>query len=198
MKSNNKDGNSAKITRASVEKTAVWYRVKCDFSCHCLAGVTSVDEWIIDSGACQHMTNNRKYFKKIDKVREVGNGRSLSVEGVGSIQLKLQLSSGKTTNCVVKNVLFVPKLASNLLGVGKLAERGRVVRFMENNCKILNKQNTLVAVGLKRGKLYFLNCSSCCKTDRSLLCTSNNSALWHKRYCHLGYDNLLKLILKIL
>ena len=55
------------------------------------------------------MTNNRKYFKKIDRVREVanvevGDGRSLSVEGVGSIQLKLQLSSEKTTNCVVKNV----------------------------------------------------------------------------------------------
>ena len=106
------------------------------------------------------MTNNRKYFKKIDPVREVanvevGDGRSLSVQGVGSIQLKLQLSSGEITNCVVKNVLLVSKLACNLLGVGKLAESGRVVRFMENNCKILNKQNTLVAVGLKRGKLNF-------------------------------------------
>ena len=94
-----------------------------------LASVTSVDEWIIDSGASQHMTNNRKYFKKIDPVREVanvevGDGRSFSVEGVGPIQLKLQLSSGKTTNCVVKNVLFVPKLACNLLSVCKLAESG--------------------------------------------------------------------------
>ena len=100
------------------------------------------------------MTNNRKYFKKIDPVIEVanvevGDGRSLSVGGVGSIQLNLQMSSGKTTNCVVKNVLFVPKLASNLLSVGKLAESGRVVRFTDYNCKILNKQNTLVAVGIK-------------------------------------------------
>ena len=83
------------------------------------------------------------------KGSEVGDGRSLSVEGVGSIQLKLQLSSGNTTNCVVKNVLFVPKLTCNLLSVGKLAESGRVVKFTENNCKILNKQNTLVAVGIK-------------------------------------------------
>ena len=92
------------------------------------------------------MTNNRKYLKKIDKGREVANvevgyGRSLRVEGVGSIQLKQELSSGKTTNCVVKNVLFGP--------VGKLAESGRVVRFMENN-KIYGEQ----------GKSYFLNCSS--------------------------------------
>ena len=81
------------------------------FLATCLDSVTSVVVWIIDSGASQHMTNNRKYFKKIDPVREVanvevGDGRSLSVEGMGSIQLKLQLSSGKTTNCVVKNVLF--------------------------------------------------------------------------------------------
>ena len=116
------------------------------FIASCLASETSVDEWIIDSGASHHMTNNRKYFKKIDPVREVaivevGDGRTLSVEGVDSIQLKLQLSSGKTTNCVIKDVLFVPKLACNLHSVGKLAESGRVVRFTENNCKIFNKQN---------------------------------------------------------
>ena len=50
-------------------------------------------------------------------------------------------------------MLFVPKLACNLLNVGKLAESGRVVKFTENNCKILNTQNTLVAVGIKREKL---------------------------------------------
>ena len=84
---------TAKITRASVEKLQSG-TVRCDFLATCLASVTSVEEWIIDSGASQHMTNNRKYFKKIDPVREVanvevGDGRSLSVEGVGSIQFKL-------------------------------------------------------------------------------------------------------------
>ena len=71
-----------------------------------------------------------------------------------------------------------------------------MARFTENNCKIFNKQNTLVAVGIKRGKLYFFNCSSDYKSDRSFLCNSSNSALWHKRYCHLGIDNLQKLITK--
>ena len=51
--------------------------------------------------------------------------------------------------------IFVPKLACNLLSVGKLAESGRVVRFTENNCKILKKQNTLVDVGIKRWKVVF-------------------------------------------
>ena len=69
-------------------------------------------------------------------------------------------------------MLFVPKLPCNLLSVGKLAESGRVVRFMENSCKIINKQNTLVAVGIKRGKLYCLNYSSDYKSDGSLLVIS--------------------------
>ena len=36
MKSNNKDGNSAKITRASVDKLQS-VTVRCDFSCHLLS-----------------------------------------------------------------------------------------------------------------------------------------------------------------
>ena len=57
------------------------------FLATCLDSVTSVVEWVIDSGASQHMTNNRKYFKKIDPVREVanvevGDGWSLSDKGV--------------------------------------------------------------------------------------------------------------------
>ena len=59
-----------------------------------------------------------------------------------------------------------------------------------------NVECAFATVGIKRGKLYFLNCSSYYESDRSLVCDSSNSALWHKRYCHLGYDNLQKLITK--
>ena len=44
----------------------------------------------------------------------------------------------------------------------------------------------------------FFNYSSDYKSDSFLLCNSSNSALWHKRYCHLGYANLQKLIAEIL
>ena len=58
MKSNNKDGNSAKITWASVEKLQSGTESGVTFLATCLASVTSVDEWIVDPGASQHMTNN--------------------------------------------------------------------------------------------------------------------------------------------
>ena len=62
-------------------------------------------------------------------------------------------------------MLHVPGLSYNLLSVSKAAENGKVTKFNEDGCKILNRDNKLIAKANKgeqscEGKqsLYYLDC----------------------------------------
>lgn len=169
------------------------------------------NRWIIDSGASQHMTNDRNCFSDFETVSaeqtvEIGDGRSLNTCGVGTVNLILSSPNSRISRCVLEKVLFVPDLSCNLFSVSKVTEKGKSVIFNAEGCKIFDDKKTFLADGTKIGKLYYLNCSVPLKNDRknddvalqsripgSVAGYNNSDTLWHKRFCHLGYDNLLKL-----
>lgn len=159
----------------------------------------SNDSWIIDSGATQHMCNNKKYFCTFvefstpSKV-EVGDGRPLAAVGEGSISLKVNLPNDIVKTCVLEKVLFVPELAHNLISVSQAAQGGKITTFYESSCKIVDKKHNLLAVGNKIGKLYMLNCFH--KAALHCSSVSSDEVLWHRRFCHLGMNNLRKLVAK--
>jgi hypothetical protein len=74
--------------------------------------ISSSDEWLIDSGASYHMAKDRDIFSALNECNTkkifVGDDRSLSVEGSGTIQVE---------NCHFNDVLCVPSLSSNILSV---------------------------------------------------------------------------------
>ena len=81
------------------------------------------------------MINNRKHFSKFIDLSaplnvEVGDGRTLSAVGKGSVSLKLKLPNNKIKTCVLEDVLFVPELAYNLLSVSQATEGGKKLFFM--------------------------------------------------------------------
>uniref|UniRef100_A0A803LHF5 GAG-pre-integrase domain-containing protein n=1 Tax=Chenopodium quinoa TaxID=63459 RepID=A0A803LHF5_CHEQI len=102
----------------------------------CNSATVVYKEWIIDSGASDHMTTD--LHKLVDPVRMCGNtkinlpnGDTTTISHVGSLKLK----SGLT----LKNVLCVPEFKHNLLSVNKLVA--------QDGCKpielILSKLNEL-------------------------------------------------------
>ena len=152
--------------------------------------------WIVDSGATCHMCNNRKMFanfRSFTRPQDVtlGNGHVLEGTGEGIVQVKLKLPNGKTRRCNLRNVLFVPKLAYNLLSVSKAAEAGRTTQFDENGCQILSSDMSVIAVAKRVGNLYYLECQE----NKSLTTTTMQSKerLWHRRFGHLGEHGLTKL-----
>ena len=51
--------------------------------------------------------------------------------------MKMKLPNGRTRQCTLHNVLFVPKLAYNLLSVSRATEAGKVTEFTDKTCQIL-------------------------------------------------------------
>ena len=121
------------------------------------------DSWIVDSGATCHMCNDTKLFVELhnlDKPLEVtlGDGYDLHTIGRGVVVLETKLPSGRTKKCKLHDVQYVPKLSYNLLSVSRTSDAGKIARFGETSCHILDANRKLVAVATRVGDLYYLSC----------------------------------------
>ena len=117
--------------------------------------------WIIDSGSSTHMSGDEdlcKHFSKAIKPIDVqvGNGSVLQAISVGDIIVNVNLPNGGSRRCTLKDVLYVPNLAFNLLSVSKLTKNNYSIVFRDNKCNILNKNEELMAVAYCVGQLYYL------------------------------------------
>ena len=132
-------------------------------TCHVLSAVDKADSWIIDSGATCHICNNRQSFLEFYSLERpqhvtLGDGHSLNSIRIGNVAIELLLGNGNTRQCHLYNVLCVPKLSYNLLSVSKATEAGKRVEFNSTGCQIMNKEGKVVAVGIRKGSLYYLSC----------------------------------------
>ena len=89
-------------------------------------------DWIIDTGATDHMTCDQHMFTNFSPnchktVIITANGVESPIEGVGTVTLSPSLS--------IPNVLFVPTLNCNLISVSKLTKSHSCVAvFYPTHC----------------------------------------------------------------
>ena len=170
-------------------------------ACQALAARSSSgsNEWVVDSGATCHMSNQREIFSEMVELLTpqkvlLGDKHSLDATGKGSVQLKMNLPGGKVHLCILNDVLFVPDLAYSLLSVPKATKSGKVVKFNENSCSILDSSQKLISLAKKRGELYFVDCYSCDYVNQATARNADpDGDLWHKRLGHLGVASMEKL-----
>lgn len=154
--------------------------------------------FFIDSGCTDHMVNEKCYFSDLImlsnpiQIAVAKNDKFLLATGVGNIEV-ISYVNNQATNCVLKNVLFVPNLRKNLLSVKRLEMANIKVVFNEGFVKIIHKEQGLIAIG-ERKNLYEigfkLQDSEMLNVERG----DNNFIKWHKRFGHLGFSSLEKLI----
>jgi len=90
------------------------------------------------------------------------------------------------------NVLYVKGLKHNLLSVGQMCDKGYDLRFKDNECKIMEISETVIATSKKtRCNFYQLRGTN----DYYLLAQEDESWLWHRRLCQINFDNLVKISL---
>jgi hypothetical protein len=151
---------------------------------------TVATDWIIDSGASKHVCRSKEPFQgTIMPLRNpipvvIGNNEEVKAVGIGNVlieQLGIEL----------KNVLHVPDMAANLFSVRAATKLGNEVHFKGDRAMI-KRDGQVVAVATSAGDgLYVLNSPH---DERVMLAHGKASAeLWHKRFGHLGYDNLARL-----
>ena len=100
--------------------------------------------WIMDSGATCHMCHNDKLFSTLHNVAGpidviLGDRHTLTAIGRGNVVLDMMLPNGEVKPCVLHDVLYVPKLAYNLISVTKASQKGKIIKFTMSACYLLDK-----------------------------------------------------------
>ena len=124
-----------------------------------------LNEWIVDSGATCHMCCDDKLYDELHSLKQplevmLGDGYALEATGRGTVVLELTEVGGKASRRKLHEVLYVPDLSYNLLSVSKAAKAGKVVKFTETGCEILDSNKKVIAVATRVGSLYHLNCQA--------------------------------------
>jgi hypothetical protein len=105
------------------------------------------DTWLTDSGASDHITANINNLNQLAPFKGpeqvfVGNGQNLPIQNIGNANLYTKFSQFK-----LRNILHVPRIASNLLSVHKLC--------LHNNCSCYFDSNKLLVQDLPTGRILY-------------------------------------------
>jgi gag-polypeptide of LTR copia-type/GAG-pre-integrase domain/Domain of unknown function (DUF4219) len=158
------------------------------------AGVvrTKQDQWILDSGASQHMAWDKANFSTYKRLPETAvsacDGNKVVAVGIGDVDIAAEVD-GRVNRIRLKDVLHVPSLVVNLFSNGKADDNGAHVQVKNGRCFIKMRGETALT-GRKVEGMYILDTKkeSCCYSRKV-----ESAELWHRRFGHLGYDNLKKL-----
>jgi hypothetical protein len=149
------------------------------------------ETWLTDSGAFDHITASASAlttptpYQGTEQVT-VGNGQNLPIQSIGNTHLHTQYHKFQ-----LKNVLHIPRIASNLLSVHKLC--------LDNNCSCHFDAQKLLIQDLPTGRLLYKGLSKdgvypihssqfCTSASSKTACLASSSAqtweLWHSRLGH--------------
>lgn len=154
--------------------------------------------FFIDSGCTDHMVNKKIYFTDIVMLQEpiriaiAKDNNYLIALGVGNIEV-YSFVGNENVKCTIRNVLYVPDLRKNLLSVKRL-EMHNIKVIFENACvKLVDKNVGLIGLG-KRNNLYEITFQFLSAECLNVVQENNDFMKWHRRYGHIGFGGLEKLI----
>ena len=152
---------------------------------------SSLGEWILDSGASYHMGSSKENISSLKQSKVphifVGDDTKIKFEGKGQVEME---------NGEFKDVLYVPKISSNLLSIYQITDLGddNKVEFLLDLVMVHTlKDDSLVAVGKVNHdtRLYCFSHFVPKSPSHALLTHSQSqSKLWHEWYGHLAFHYL--------
>ena len=161
------------------------------------AKITKPTQWVLDSGASRHITYNRDIMVNVHEPTDnapitYGNGCEVKATAEGDVLLLDKCATGESVT--LRNVLYEPGAAANLLSIPCAIAAGATFQFTRNNCRISIGGKTVAFAQAVNG-VYMLTTSDNKYTHVSALMTSvkETAQLWHSRYAHLGYSSMVKL-----
>jgi len=160
--------------------------------------VRMTSNWIIDSGASSHMCNDEQLFTKMEILRKpleivLGDGYVVKSQQQGTVSLMMKLPGNESRKCNLRDVLYVPNLSYNLVSVSKAVNAGKIVEFDGKHAQIKSVEGKLTGIGTRIGNLYYMDCYDCRKDCINISTQNNGQDIWHRRFGHLGIQNLQKL-----
>ena len=152
----------------------------------------STNEWFIDSAATKHMTHNKSLLMNYTQYKtptDIYLGDNTAIKALGEGMVKLPM--GTDFHLELHKVLYVPKLAKNLLSVPAMVSMGAEVKFNNEEC-IVSKEGKDDVIGkLVNGTLYAVN-----TVELAQSATDQTAELWHQRLDHLNNNSVDQLAKK--
>nr|GEW16938.1 hypothetical protein [Tanacetum cinerariifolium] len=158
------------------------------------------DQGYFDSGCSKHMTENISYltdFKEHD-------GGYVACEGGakgGKITRKGTIRTGKLD---FKDMYFVKELQFNIFSVSQMCEKKNSVLFTDTECfvlspnfKLADESHVLLKVSRKNNMYSFDMKNIVPQKDLTCLlakATNDESMLWHRRFGHINFKNINKIV----
>ena len=163
-------------------------------------------EWCIDSGASNHMTFDIELLSNVVHNKDpspvyLGDNSAVLSHAQGELRLKTECPNGRCL--ALSNVLYVPKLAKNLLSVRSMTRNGAEVTFKGDQCIVSKNGKSAVIGRSKNNGLYkfqsptlthdAMNHDAMDHAYISTSATMPSLTLWHQRYGHLNMNDINKL-----
>ena len=117
------------------------------------------DKWFVDSTAMKHMTHDESLlinYTSYLKPTEIFLGDNTIVHAIGEGMVKVPIENVPNSTVNLQKVLYVPKLAKNLISVPALVSEGAEVHFIKDRCMVY-KHGKELEIGQLDGMLYTVN-----------------------------------------
>lgn len=153
----------------------------------------SFQDWIVDSGATNHMCCDKKLFSSLRNGNlgniVIANGDKLKATGIGNIKIVI----GENNHLVeldLRDVLFVPDMKTNLLSVQKITAKGFCVKFIKRNCYLSGHFGSYLIANHNDG-VYSLVKHKCHIAASQMKAECIHE--WHKRLAHRNLNDVRKI-----
>lgn len=165
-----------------------------------MVGEVKSHEWILDSGASEHMSHAKEVFSNYKSLEEekhikIGDGSIIKAVGIGTVKV-LAFNGELWIPSEINNVLHVPNLKANLFSAGSAIDKGYIMISMNSECKFKRKtDNKVVAIAKREGKLYKMQF----KEEELLLNMAKKKETlreWHEKLAHQNYRQVRKVLQK--
>ena len=150
------------------------------------------NEWFIDSAATKHMTHDKSLLINYTQYKtptDIYLGDNTAIKALGEGMVKLPM--GTDFHLELHKVLYVQKLAKNLLSVPAMISMGAEVKFKNEECIVSKEGEDYVIGKLVNGTLYTVN-----TVELAQSATDQTAELWHQRLGHLNNNSVDKLAKK--
>lgn len=153
-------------------------------------------KFVLDSGATEHMVNNKEYFDCVSNIDDVHisvakKNQMIVARQKGDITIQT-FFNGDTNPKTIKNVLIVKELKCNLMSIKSLTTRGYKVNFEKDVANVSFNGKTIFVAHAK-GKLYEVILYRA-EREHANVTTNFTQNLWHYRLGHLNVVDMKKLI----
>lgn len=153
--------------------------------------------------SCYNLVNNKNVFNTLKQMNPVSinvakKGTSLIAKEYGDITVKIfNPNKNESSKKTIERALYVENLKCNLLSIGKLTEKGYVIRF-ENDSAHITYDGETHFMAHRNGNLYEVRFHVERNVFAGIAGEDNlnklSQSLWHFRLAHLNTFDMKKLI----